>query len=678
MKDKKRTLINILIILCAVVSIIIISLSDSNINSKRLIGSVSESVDTSLKPSTYYDWSALTSIDNDYSYSTVLYTKDTKFYANATGSDSTLTYSTRMIVDGENNPKATPMIELYNEGDEASIIVTNCGVDKDGNTLSAVLHIKVKKMWGEYSKENRVAKLSMTRLGINKNGQVNPQIGNDQTDPSNNPSEDIKTSYNMPLSFYLNTQQAQVDADLKYYKASDLKLNVDSKKKITTKENNELSVGGQSIDYATISGGSVNKSIDKINTFYWDIDITRPENDIHSDYVYDMFNGHEGIAPLNGTSKVYYKKDGSKEYSMYSLYEKKNINLTYSLAEANNGIYISQNSAIDNGQGTSTPQGYNQEGVWYATSSEFLTSNVQGEYDFAYGSRSCGIVFMFASPLGYSIEPPIKTVSKANTTPTKGSINVTSGEKFYFEISQYIPNNYYSNYIDFSRIYNNFSSDNYLKEFSFTDSINNDLTIDQNGITVTDMYGTNLSDFYKVTVNNNVVKTTETQNAVNYYNSSMPYNNIIKIKIPASYNKVVTESKTIPNTGKTATKIGGGKSKDQNTNEVKVILTPGKTTTCDLTITSTTFKIDSVNKVISVENTVTNEQIISGIKTTSTLSIEGDNLIVECDGQTEKYKIQRYWIAQTGNNVVKYGLIIGVLIIAITALFIVNKKSENK
>ena len=114
MKDKKKILFLIGIII-ALVFIVIFSLKDYLTNIQRFKGSISDYQNVTSS-SVYNDWSSLTSIDNDYSYSTLIFTKDTKIYVEAEdGNDVEVRYRDKVENDGTpvfQDGRATPLVTL--------------------------------------------------------------------------------------------------------------------------------------------------------------------------------------------------------------------------------------------------------------------------------------------------------------------------------------------------------------------------------------------------------------------------------------------------------------------------------------------------------------------------------------------------------------------------------------
>ncbi len=559
LKNQKTIAINVLIIFTAIVLMILISINDFSVG--RLLGSA-----TSIQSSSYYDWSQLTTLDPDYSYSTLTYKGDTTFYVNAVDS-ATVRY--RTDVYGEDRPVPNILFKNPSVGDDASIIIQNCGIDKDGDRISAVVHVKVAEVHtddfihvgADYPNNVPTVTFGITPNTSYTGGSTNQETLNvypsSRTDAQDAQLAAMKTiserNLGEPISFNLNTQRARAEVDLKYYKTSKLSLtNKQNGKYTTALDSNQVS--GASLDYATVSSSStIDTSITKVNSFYSDIDIKRNvARTLSSDYQY--FDGHEGVAPLKyGKSLIYYRKNSNTVTGgFYDMLNSTNLSgfNTFKLGESNNGIYVQTNSAQENSWNISAGRHY--------ASAQFLTSGLEGEYDFTYGGYSCGIGFSFTSPQGYEIPDPVKTVSKTTILP---------GEQFTYTISQYIPNNFYT--VDFSQVYSNFSSSYKLSSLNLKDEITSGNVQNRNNITLDDIYGDDLLGSSKfLLVNSSSNENVTLSASSSYLSSSYPYNNILKMTIPVVYNNKISTSQTLTNSSDTLYNSGG--TKTSNTTRITV------------------------------------------------------------------------------------------------------------
>ena len=553
-KKKINTLLVFLFIFLAFVLYFVFS-----INSRMLFkikGDIAGVGSTSYK-----DWSRLTSVDNDYSYSTLIYTNSTKIYANMNPNDASEENKSSVKVSTSKltNNKATPVITLYGLNSEAEIIITDCAIDQEGNKLSAVLKVRTIEKWLE--SKNARTKLSIDNIQIMNGTQNNPNIRNGYT-KSQSGNNDL-------ITFELATTYGLATAELTYYK--DLKLKNVDEGRYTELYDRETVPG--SIDYAEVDTDNsvIATNITKVNTFYNDIDITKNSTTTTS-FSDKMFNGREGVAPLNGTTEIYYSGAGySGEYSdiPYKGSTTYGVKLFKYEDQPNNiyGVYIGKNDFFEASDDETYPD-LGLQGIFYATSASFLTSNLSGQYKFVYGGTNNGIWFSFFSPLGYDAEKPIKTTNKYNQENTMDDIDVFTTEKYTYHIEQYIPNNYYSSVIDYSTVYNNFTTDNYYSKLVFSDQIDSELTIYDDEITVTDINGTDLTNYFDISVNNNLVTATVNDNSL--FSELSFYNNLIILNIPVSEDTVLENTKKYDNKGSTVTAIGNGNDNTEETNTVSV------------------------------------------------------------------------------------------------------------
>ena len=734
-------------------------------NGNNLLGSISGVHSTltsgsSASASSYKDWSELTSIDNDYSYSTLFYTKDTKFYVNAS-EGANITYSL-------NGPEdmVTPYIELLDTNKSAQVIITNCGVDKEGNVLSAVLDIAAIDVWDHHVNQNNYTRGYVhfnvgSGYYVPRESQSNPSITREQTG--------VTVDYNLPIRFNLNTEVATAKVRLTYYKNLKLK-NVNDNRYGTPHGSVEA---GHSLAYAEIDEdqSTVATNITKINSFYSDLDIPRSLYRFDGDttttqYTDKVFEGREGIAPANGSTKIYYTKNGKSLVSGVSpvpgatTFDNSITNNSYScpenstsncekdqhapvtgytsvqLKEGDNGIFCRYSDLWKYWFTTEgkTSEDANIDGIWFGQSTEFLTENVQGIYEFTYSGSSNGSIFMFFTPNGYETDNPIKSVNKTEVVP---------GEEFEYSVMQYIPNNYFTNIVDFNDVYDTMPENNYLTSFSFEDEIDSRLTILADGITIVDINENDLTEYFNINVEGNRITTTEKDSSSSFYQTAGAYNNYYILKIPVKYEGEVETEIIIPNKGKTTLKIGDRDPKTTETNEVTtrivqngikltydcetnggvatftpttknetagadVDLTPickrdgykfvgwaekpndrtnmtefkmpnhdttiyGLYTpvTCDLLLTSSSYKIDYNNKTIYIPIEESNSTILKNISSKGDISFGDEVIIVKCDGEEQRYKINRFWIAKTGGTITKWTLLItGFALVAVLGILV--------
>ena len=766
-----RKIITLVIVAMILFSVLSISLSKFFTNGINLTGDVS-GVTQIKRDSVYKDWSELDSIDNDYSYSTIFYTNETEIYVNATSTEQISTYDSTYFKGRTSVPELT----FYDSNQKGQIIITNSGVDKDGNKLSAVLDVSIRDVWPnlendnttESDEEDRTIARVYPQTFVYTTSQSKPNI----SQLNNDLARRLPVDYNVPIAFTLDANRATVNIDLTYYKADEL---------VFTSEPSGIN--------ATVdkTKSVVATNITKVNSYYTDLD-TQPGTMIkyeHAQAVVDnakatgrdiSFDGNEGVRPLNGASTIYYNKNiaslGTDRYTNDLLSDvpvEDWPNVTIRLGTAANGIYLDecninksygyyknvmnltdeeiyQRYIFDN-NGTKTRK-FAMTGAWYPNSTEFLTTGLEGKYSFAYEGFSCGIQFAFFSPQTYNIPDPVKTISKEAAQP---------GETVYYNIRQYVPNNYVTSIVDFSSIYpDTFSSDKLISKFVIEDSIDKKLNIINEGdnkITITGSDGSNLADHFNMAIDDSANKVTITADdeGNEYFNSPGAYDLFYNVSIPFVYEGSAVPAVEIKNVASSIIKIGNGSDTKRDSNEVdltigdktvkltydcttnggkaifdetevyKIPRTPveldrvcvkeghrfvgwvqnAKDTTamtsfvmpdndttiygiyvpskCDTVLYSDTYKIDQTNSIVNIPNDDSDATILKRVTSKGEVSLNGTTITVKCDGTSKDYKISRYWVSKTGNDVIKWTAIIsGTLLLAVIAVFIKIKTDKKK
>lgn len=261
--------------------------------------------------------------------------------------------------------------------------------------------------------------------------------------------------------------------------------------------------------------------IDYINSFYYDIDTAD-----WIGYSGKFLNADEGFSPTTGSSTIYYNKTNNDR-----------------LYETSNGL--AANKTADD-----------TDAIWYKNSAFMLTDNITNStYKFTYGGTGCGMGYIFQSPYPYSMNEPTKTVSKAEAT---------TGETIFYNISQYIPNNYYGDVINFNQVYSNFYSSTRLSTLEITDVIDSNLAFYKDSITITNELGENVTSDFTITTSGQTI--TATANTSNF-SSQYFYNHVYTIKIPVTI-KYISNLTSISNSTKTTYAFSGGNKTTLNSNSV--------------------------------------------------------------------------------------------------------------
>ena len=101
-------------------------------------------------------------------------------------------------------------------------------------------------------------------------------------------------------------------------------------------------------------------------------------------------------------------------------------------------------------------------------------------------------------------------------------------------------------------------------------------------------------------------------------------------------------------------------------------------TTCELKISSSVYKIDYDNLTVVVDKNHNDATIKNNITVDcGTIEVSNEKIIVRYENETKEYKINRVFLAQTGNNIVKYSILIGSILIAIgISMFIIFKSKK--
>lgn len=331
-------------------------------------------------------------------------------------------------------------------------------------------------------------------------------------DSQNYPAKGSKKIYGdvgKPIIFQLHANNASCDLTMIYYKH-------------------------ETYDYVSDSGELGNISL--VNGIFNDIDISNHGQNYDNKFL----KGNEGIRPNVGSSIIYYNKN--RKQPLDSAYKD-----TY-LQEIDNGIAIKSAKS-------------NSNGLWYAHSAFVLTKDITNStYSFSYGGLECAIDYFFASPYPYEIPSITK----------KASINeVTPGQSFTYDITQYIPNNYYTNLFNFSELYNNLYSNSRFTEITIKDNFDNFLEINKDTITITNEIASDVTDKFDITLNNNeLVVTAKVEN----FDDPNFYNHTYTVHVPVTLKSDTKGIASLKNIATTISKIGDEEETNLPSNEVNVAI----------------------------------------------------------------------------------------------------------
>ena len=103
------------------------------------------------------------------------------------------------------------------------------------------------------------------------------------------------------------------------------------------------------------------------------------------------------------------------------------------------------------------------------------------------------------------------------------------------------------------------------------------------------------------------------------------------------------------------------------------------TDTCTIELRSSVYKVDNTKlEINNVNKNHSLDTIKSNLSTEcGTITVNQDKVVVASNTQIKEYKINRVWLPQTGQKVIKYAAAILVLLLGIAGLIIYNKKSNK-
>ena len=266
---------------------------------------------------------------------------------------------------------------------------------------------------------------------------------------------------------------------------------------------------------------------------------------------------NEGFVPYDkNNATIYYNKNetGDNSPAMYLNSTEEEYTKEY-LVEDSGGIKIGKHIEY-------TDNNLNIDSIWYGNCAFMTNSNIQnGEMSFYYSGDHCGIDYAYMSPVPYDTPSPIKACDKQQ---------ITKGDELTYSVTQYIPNMIGQLNLNFNQIYKNAGYVNCgdLSEFSFYDSINNNLEVE--GCKVYKVEGnklTDVSDKFEIKTENNIVKANvkDNERITSYFSNAY-----FKFKIKCKLKSKDVRIKTIPNYGRITIRFGGNYNSTKNTNTVNV------------------------------------------------------------------------------------------------------------
>ena len=382
-----------------------------------------------------------------------------------------------------------------------SVLITNCAVDKDGDLCDVVATIS----------DITPFTVSPTTNALAENFTNYPNLSTDldKTGIENViRSELIIGSNNGLVRFTFMTNHASGNFSLAYYKAG-----------------------------TCTNGTYVRANVSNNSALIYDIDVSIDKVDNKNDYSNEMFKGCEGFTVPNGN--IYYDTNGY----LINTDDGKGVRVpkTQEYQE-----WLTENNK------TSNPV----NGIDKYTSAVNTQALTNATYNLTYSGRTCGILYVFASPYTFENVAPKITVN-----PNR----VFEEETFEYKISQYVPNNYYASDLAFvSRIGGRYS------KLDIVDTLNSNLVINGD-ISVTNESEEDVTSYFNISKSGNTVtaaaKTETLQNADFYAHT-------YTVHVPAYMkNGTGKTMSTVPNSAYTDLKTtNSSTSQKLNTNTVNVYL----------------------------------------------------------------------------------------------------------
>ena len=294
-------------------------------------------------------------------------------------------------------------------------------------------------------------------------------VANSVSSPTS--TKTITPKENEPLVFELGTSKAKANLNITYY--------------LTGTYKNESEVGKLG-------------SITAVSGTIWDFD--NLASTVGGSYTTDLFNGDEGIIPTSGDANIFYNKSKIHKNSGYS----------YEYKEQDKGIAIKSKT------------GGNIDNLYYENAI-FLINNrlTNSTFNLTFSGASGSLYFVFASPYPYNIDKPISSFD------TK---EVTTGKQINYNITQYIPNNYYGTIYAFQGAYDNMYSNTKYKSFKLTETLDNNLEFDIKGLKIVNELGEDVTEYFTSSYENNILTVEAKESS---FDVSTFYGHAYKISLPA-------------------------------------------------------------------------------------------------------------------------------------------------
>ena len=102
-------------------------------------------------------------------------------------------------------------------------------------------------------------------------------------------------------------------------------------------------------------------------------------------------------------------------------------------------------------------------------------------------------------------------------------------------------------------------------------------------------------------------------------------------------------------------------------------------TTCVLELQSDIYQIDNTKLTIgAVDKNHSDITIYNNLRSTcGTISVKDEKVTLRFNDQVKEYRINRVFLAQTGQEIIRYSIVIAILLVTIVGLLIFMSKKKK-
>ena len=537
---KTSRIISIVLILSILISLIPVSISNADENTKN-INSVYKDINEAIKNNEC--------LDNKYSYGGLFWSEDTEIID---AGSQLANKETQMFIDepvsaqvAESFPREMERkyvegsyMVLANEGESIKLKITNCAIDEKGDLCDVILEIDNIQ---DYIQPGDVAGTEDARTYLSR---IVIRKGYEVTNDNSNNSKHYDCNL-INLSLY--NVQACSDFKITYYKAG---------------TNNLADINGVA---TTIYDFDVPNPYDGESYPEYGLDdngkLIIPSEPNSEKYLDEVFQGNEGVVGLENTTYYYGKNDYLEECDNgistplgvgARLYEAKKYSEILEEAKKADNTDEYMLEFLEDREDRNVLSG--TDGITTKTTC-MLLQDQKAKFSMRYGGVGCGIFFVFVPLIPYEPSEPIKAVDVEETE---------IGKVFHYTATQYIANNYNTSKLQLAEDSNSIL----YEEVIMTDELNENLEIaetENDKIKILDTNDEDISNWFTISKENNTVTATVKEEKLN---KEEFYNHTFKLIIPVKVKEGCTLNE-IPNHVTTTFKQNG-KTINKPSNEVTV------------------------------------------------------------------------------------------------------------